>query len=71
MNIVTQEEDKPQPFADLLDLVSEYGMYEVLESLTNMAEFESKDSECENCKELNKHLHAGLRAVVATVFEAE
>jgi hypothetical protein len=39
----TSEQERPEPFATVLELADRHGKLEVLEALTNLAEFDSED----------------------------
>jgi hypothetical protein len=67
MNIITEfkenqaPEERPEPFATILDLLSEHSEEEILSAISNAAEFEAEDEEtCSTCRIRSARLHLEL-----------
>jgi hypothetical protein len=46
------ENERPEPFATLLELISEHGLEIILEDLSSHCEFESEDNDnCSKCRQ--------------------
>jgi hypothetical protein len=67
MNIITEfkenqaPDERPEPFATILDLLSEHSEEEILAAISDAAEFEAEDEEtCSTCRIRSARLHLEL-----------
>ncbi len=50
----TYAEERPEPFATILELAADYGMEEVLRSLSDLALFDSEDTDACRARKANR-----------------
>ena len=69
MNITkTYPEERPEPFATILELAADYGMAEVLRSISDLALFDSEDTDaCNNCRAHGQMLRTGLEQILKRI----
>jgi hypothetical protein len=64
----TYAEERPEPIATILELAADYGMEEVLRSLSDLALFDSEDTDaCNNCRAHGQILHEGLEQLLKRI----
>jgi hypothetical protein len=67
MNITPEiaQDDRPQPFATLCELVDEHGIEQVLEALADNAQFDSEDEDaCACCRSKSARLALELNQLL-------
>ena len=68
MNInpeIAHEDTRPEPFATVLDLLSEYPETELLEAIADNAQFDSEDEKnCADCRKFNARLALELNQLL-------
>jgi hypothetical protein len=75
MNIIEQhkdEEQRPEPFATINELIAEYGNGEVLEAIAENAEYDSQDVEaCSRCREKGARLSLEIYQLLERMADFE
>jgi hypothetical protein len=78
MNIITESNDnqntdeRPEPFATILDLLSEHSEGEILAAISDAAEFEAEDEEtCSTCRVRSARLHLELDQLLDRMSDFE
>jgi hypothetical protein len=61
---------RPEPFATIVDLIHEHSFQEVLECLSEYAEFDSENEDVtDDFRDFAHKLHAALESVIEEHFE--
>lgn len=72
-NSHSDDNERPEPFATLMEVVAEYGYEQVLQCLSNNAELDAEDAAedgdvCDDCLETYARVHSGLEALLGSVW---
>jgi hypothetical protein len=60
---VNTDDNRPEPYATVLDLINDHGYYAVLEAVSDEAQFEAEDDNeeyCAGCRKRAAQLHLEL-----------
>ena len=67
MQLMDTNDDRPEPYVTVLDLINEYGYYAVLEAVSDEAQFETEEDNedtCLNCRKRAARIHLELEQLL-------
>jgi uncharacterized protein (UPF0179 family) len=71
VNIVRDFTESPEPFSSVVELLGEYGAPNVLASVYQWAELQSKHNECSSCRLKNANLSLRLGRLIEAMIQLE